>query len=57
MLAWTVGAGLLICYALTAFAVATGIVMIRFEDQELEERFGEAHREYRRKVPAARPRL
>jgi protein-S-isoprenylcysteine O-methyltransferase Ste14 len=57
MLAWSVGAGLLICYALTAFAVATGIVMIRFEDTELAERFGDAHREYRRKVPAARPRL
>jgi protein-S-isoprenylcysteine O-methyltransferase Ste14 len=57
MLAWSVGAGLLTCYALTAFALATGIVMIRLEDRELEERFGDAYREYRRKVPAALPRF
>jgi protein-S-isoprenylcysteine O-methyltransferase Ste14 len=57
MLAWSVGAGLLICYVLMAFTVATGIAMIRLEDRELEERFGDAHREYRRRVPAALPRL
>jgi protein-S-isoprenylcysteine O-methyltransferase Ste14 len=57
MLAWSVGSGLLTCYALMAFTVATGIVMIRLEDRELEERFGDAHREYRRRVPAALPRL
>jgi protein-S-isoprenylcysteine O-methyltransferase Ste14 len=57
MLAWSVGAGLLICYVLTGFAVLIGAVMIRLEDKELEERFGERYRQYRRKVPAALPRI
>jgi protein-S-isoprenylcysteine O-methyltransferase Ste14 len=57
MLAWSVGTGLLVCYSLTAFAVVTGAIMIRLEDNELDQRFGEAYREYRRKVPAALPRI
>jgi protein-S-isoprenylcysteine O-methyltransferase Ste14 len=35
----------------------TGAIMIRLEDKELDQRFGEAYREYRRKVPAALPRI
>ena len=57
MLAWSLGTGLVICYGLTAFALITGAVMIRLEDRELEQRFGEEYREYRRKVPAVFPRI
>ena len=57
MLAWSVGTGLAICYALTAFAVVTGAIMIRLEDAELERRFGEEYRAYREKVPAVLPRI
>jgi protein-S-isoprenylcysteine O-methyltransferase Ste14 len=57
MLAWSVGSGLVVCYGLTAFAVLTGTVMIRLEDKELEQRFGEEYREYRQKVPAVLPRI
>jgi protein-S-isoprenylcysteine O-methyltransferase Ste14 len=57
MLAWSLGTGLVVCYGLTAFALITGAVMIRLEDRELEQRFGEAYRDYRRKVPAVLPRI
>lgn len=55
MLAWSVGTGLVVCYGLTAFALVTGAIMIRLEDKELEQRFGEEYREYRRRVPAVLP--
>ena len=57
MLAWSVGTGLAICWALTAFAVVTGAIMIRLEDRELEKRFGEKYRTYRSAVPALVPKL
>jgi protein-S-isoprenylcysteine O-methyltransferase Ste14 len=57
MMAWSIGTGLIVCYALTVFAMLTGAIMIRKEDKELEQRFGEEYREYRRKVPAALPKL
>jgi protein-S-isoprenylcysteine O-methyltransferase Ste14 len=57
LLGWSIGTGLVDVYALTAFAVITGAVMIRLEDRELEERFGEPYREYCRTVPAVIPRL
>jgi protein-S-isoprenylcysteine O-methyltransferase Ste14 len=56
MLAWSVGTGLGMCYVLTAFAIITGAIMIRKEDAELERRFGEPFRSYRRQVPAVIPR-
>ena len=56
MLAWSVGTGLAVSFALTAFAVITGAVMIRKEDAELEARFGEAYRLYQKQVPAILPR-
>ena len=56
MLAWSIGTGLAICWVLTAFAVVTGAVMIKMEDEELESRFGEEYRHYRLKVPAVLPR-
>src|ERR1700674_4376286 len=57
MLAWSIGTGLVVAYALTAFAVVTGVIMIRLEDKELEQRFGEEYRRYRRHVPALIPSL
>ena len=57
MLAWSVGTGLAVCYALTAFAVVTGAVMIQLEDKELERRFGEQYQAYRERVPAVLPRI
>ncbi len=54
-LAWSVGTGLVACFALTAFAMLTGAVMIRAEDAEMERRFGEEFRLYRVKVPALVP--
>ena len=57
MLAWSVGTGLAVCYGLTMFAMATGSVMIRLEDRELEQRFGEEYRKYRNAVPAVVPRI
>lgn len=55
MLAWSIGAGLAVLYGLTAFALATGALMIRCEDRELERRFGSAYRAYRQQVPAILP--
>ena len=57
MLAWSVGTGLLVCWALTAFAILTGAVMIRVEDAELEKRFGEEYRRYRSTVPGVLPKI
>jgi protein-S-isoprenylcysteine O-methyltransferase Ste14 len=56
MLAWSVGTGLAVCYALTAFAMVSGAFMIPMEDEELERRFGAEYVEYRRRVPAILPR-
>ncbi|HTR67712.1 MAG TPA: isoprenylcysteine carboxylmethyltransferase family protein [Terriglobales bacterium] len=57
LLAWSVGTGLAVCYLLTVLALATGAVMIRHEEAELEQRFGEEYREYRKKVPSLLPRV
>src|SRR5579864_1347324 len=57
MLAWSMGTGLAICWALTAFAMLTGAVMIRMEDAELKNRFGEEYAAYRSRVPAVIPRI
>jgi protein-S-isoprenylcysteine O-methyltransferase Ste14 len=57
MLAWSIGTGLAVCWGLTAFAIITGGVMIRMEDAELEKRFGDSYRAYRRSVPAVLPRV
>ena len=47
---------LTVCWMLTAFAIVTGALMIRLEDNELENRFGEEYRQYRVKVPALLPK-
>lgn len=55
MLAWSIGTGLAVCYGLTVFAVITGAVMIRMEDEELRKRFGEQYVAYKKRVPAILP--
>ena len=57
MLAWSFGTGLAVCWALTAFAIMTGAVMIQMEDGELEKRFGEEYRHYQSRVPAVLPKI
>lgn len=57
MLAWSIGTGLLVCWLLTAFAIATGAAMVRMEDAELEKRFGAAFANYRASVGALLPRI
>jgi protein-S-isoprenylcysteine O-methyltransferase Ste14 len=57
MLAWSLGTGLAVCWALTALAAVTGAVMIKIEDRELEKRFGEKYRQYRSAVPAVLPKI
>ncbi len=57
VLGWCVGTGLIALYALAVFAIITGALMIALEDRELEARFGDHYRAYRRKVPAIIPRL
>ena len=57
MFAWSIGTGLLVCWALTVFAILTGIVMIRMEEKELTARFGEDYRAYQQRVPAILPKL
>jgi protein-S-isoprenylcysteine O-methyltransferase Ste14 len=57
MVAWSVGSGLAVCYGLTAFALVSGGIMIRLEDAELEQRFGDAYRVYRATVPSIVPRF
>src|SRR5215472_2690876 len=48
---WCLGTGSLALVALLLFAVVTGAFMLRMEDDELEQRFGEMYRVYRRSVP------
>jgi protein-S-isoprenylcysteine O-methyltransferase Ste14 len=55
MLAWSLGSGLAVCCALTAFAIVTGAIMITLEDKELQNRFGETYLHYRSTVPAVLP--
>jgi protein-S-isoprenylcysteine O-methyltransferase Ste14 len=57
MLAWSLGSGLAVCWALSAFAIVTGTIMIHAEDRELELRFGEEYRRYRASVPALFPNV
>jgi methanethiol S-methyltransferase len=56
MFGWSIGSGLLVCWALTALAIVTGVVMIKKEEEELIGRFGEDYRDYQKRVPAIIPR-
>ncbi len=57
LLGWSILFGTVSLFALALFAIVTGAVMLRLEDNELEARFGEPYREYRRRVPAMFPTL
>jgi protein-S-isoprenylcysteine O-methyltransferase Ste14 len=57
LLGWAVGTGLLVLYALLVFAAITGALMIAAEERELESRFGQAYRDYKRRVPGILPRF
>jgi len=56
LIGWSLGTGLAVIYILTGFAILTGAIMIRMEDDELERRFGEPYRQYRISTPALIPR-
>jgi protein-S-isoprenylcysteine O-methyltransferase Ste14 len=56
LLGWSIATGLLVCWVLTGFAIATGWIMIRTEERELIARFGDCYRNYQRCVPAILPR-
>jgi protein-S-isoprenylcysteine O-methyltransferase Ste14 len=57
LLGWSIAFGTISLIALTLFAAITGVIMLRLEDRELEQRFGESYAEYRRTVPAILPRI
>ena len=57
LLGWSIGSGLLVCYLLLGLAILTGYPMIRGEERELEQRFGEAYRAYRQRSAAVFPGL
>lgn len=57
LVALAVGSGLIVLYVLTAVAIVTGAIMIRLEERELAQRFGDQYREYQSRVPAILPFL
>jgi protein-S-isoprenylcysteine O-methyltransferase Ste14 len=57
VMGWTLGTGSIALCALLAFAAITGAIMIRKEDAELEQRFGDVYRQYRNQVPALLPKF
>jgi protein-S-isoprenylcysteine O-methyltransferase Ste14 len=57
LIGWCLGTGLAVIYGLTVFAIVTGAVMVRMEDDELGRRFGTPYRQYRKATPAVIPRL
>lgn len=57
MVGWSLGTGLIVCYALTVFALITGALMIRMEDEELAQRFGPEYGHYKKTVSAVIPRI
>ncbi len=57
VLAWSIGTGLVVLYGMLVFALITGLIMVRAEERELEQRFGDAYRAYKQRVPAFVPKL
>lgn len=55
LLGFAVGSGLAANYVLLAFALITGALMIVLEERELERRFGDEWREYKRRTGAMVP--
>ena len=57
LLGWSIGTGTVATFAMTAFAILTGAIMIPLEERELRQRFGAEYNEYAARVPALLPRL
>ncbi|MFI5090330.1 MAG: methyltransferase family protein [Terriglobales bacterium] len=57
LIGWSLGTGSVVIYVLTGFAILTGAVMMHMEDDELERRFGDPYRQYRKATPAVIPSL
>jgi protein-S-isoprenylcysteine O-methyltransferase Ste14 len=57
LLGWTIAFATTSLIALTIFAILTGALMLRLEDNELEQRFGSDYSAYRARVPAIVPRI
>ena len=57
VMGWTLATGSLALCGLLVFAAITGAIMVRQEDVELEQRFGDAYRQYRDSVPALLPKF
>ncbi len=57
MLGWSIGTGMAVLFGLTALALGTGAIMIRMEDAELRQRFGDQFDAYQQRVPAIVPRF
>lgn len=55
LLALSLATGLAVLYGLLVYVVVADLVLIRLEDAELERRFGDTYRDYRRRVPAILP--
>ncbi len=53
---WALGTGSIAVVGMLAFYAISGAVMVRREDAELEQRFGEEFRRYRASVPGFLPR-
>ena len=56
MFGWMLGSGSLALAGMLVFFSTLGVLMIRREDAELEQRFGDAFRRYRATVPSFLPR-
>jgi protein-S-isoprenylcysteine O-methyltransferase Ste14 len=57
VMGWTLATGSIALCGLLVFAAITGAIMVRKEDAELEQRFGDAYRQYRDSVPALLPKF
>ncbi len=53
---WMLGTGSVAVAGLAVFYLISGALMMRREDAELEQRFGEAFRQYRARVPGFLPK-
>ena len=55
LLGWAIGSGLLVVYGLTLVAMVSGYFMVVAEERELEARFGDEYRHYRRHTATMLP--
>ena len=52
---WAIGTGSGAVWAMEIFAIVTGAMMIAMEERELEQRFGDAYRDYKRRASCILP--